>query len=157
MTSYRRIAAALALALTTSASAALAQPGTATISYCTQKVDGISIFYREAGPKTAPTIVLLHGFPSSSHMFRNLIPRLAARYHVVAPDDPGFGFSEAPEQAVFTPTFAATATVMEHFVEQLGIKRATFYLQDFGGPVGFRIAVDHPEWVDALVIQNANA
>lgn len=146
------VLAAGAVAATTSATAA-----ETSTAYRVQKVDGIDIFYREAGPPEAPTIILLHGFPSSSHMFRDLIPKLAARYHVIAPDYPGFGFSEAPPASAFTPTFANVTRVMEHFVEQRGIKHAAFYLQDFGGPVGFRIAVDHPEWVQALIIQNANA
>lgn len=157
MPSIRAIAIAATLSLASAGGATAqerADPGTA---YKTEKVDGITIFYREAGPVAAPTILLLHGFPSSSHMFRDLIPKLATRYHVVAPDYPGFGYSEAPSPAAFNPTFADLSRVMEHFVEQRGIKRATFYMQDFGGPVGFRMAVNHPEWVQALVIQNANA
>lgn len=156
MPSMRAIAVAAALALAPGAGAGAKDAAPAT-AYRTETVDGIGIFYREAGPVSAPTVLLLHGFPSSSHMFRDLIPKLATRYHVVAPDYPGFGYSEAPGLAAFTPTFANLARVMERFVEQRGIKRATFYLQDFGGPVGFRMAADHPEWVTALVIQNANA
>ena len=157
MSSMRKTAVAAVLTLASLGGAKAVDAADPITTYRSEKVDGISIFFREAGPSNAPTILLLHGFPSSSHMFRDLIPKLAIRYHVVAPDYPGFGYSDAPSHAVFNPTFDDLTRVMEDFVEQRGIKRATMYLQDFGGPVGFRMAVDHPEWVDALVIQNANA
>lgn len=127
------------------------------IYYRTVKVDGIDIFYREAGDPKSPTILLLHGFPTSSHMFRDLIPLLADRYHLVAPDYPGFGYSARPAVNEFTYTFDHLADVMEHFVDALALKRYALYMQDFGGPVGFRLAVRRPEKVSALIIQNANA
>lgn len=121
------------------------------------KIDGLDIFYREAGPKDAPTILLLHGFPTSSHMFRNLIPALADKYHVVAPDYPGYGFSSMPSVDEFDYTFDNLASVMEKFTQKLGLDSYTLYLQDYGAPVGFRIAAKNPEKVDALIIQNGNA
>lgn len=127
-----------------------------TTSYHRVKVDGVSIFYREAGPKDAPTIVLLHGFPSSSREFDSLIPLLATRYHLVAPDFPGFGQSDAPPPSSYTYTFDNLAKTTSDLLEQLGLTKYTMYLHDYGGPVGFRIAVAHPERVQALVIQNAN-
>lgn len=120
----------------------------------TESVDGIRIFFREAGDKDKPSIVLLHGFPSSSFMFRDLIPRLANDFHVIAPDYPGMGFSEAPPANKFTATFDQVARVMERFLEQRGIGRSVLYEQDFGGPVGMRIAVWHPDRVAGLVLQN---
>ncbi len=120
-------------------------------------VDGQSIFYREAGPKDAPTILLLHGFPTSSHMFRNLIPQLSDRYHVVAPDYPGYGNSSMPTVDEFDYTFDNLAKVMEQFIQKVGLKTYSLYLMDYGAPVGFRIAVKHPERVDGLIIQNGNA
>ena len=118
---------------------------------------GIKIFYREAGDPSKPTILLLHGFPTSSLMYRELIPLLASRFHLVAPDYPGSGFSEAPDADKFTPTFANLARVMADFTQAVGLKSFIIYMQGFGGPVGFRIAVDHPQWVNGLIIQNANA
>lgn len=120
-------------------------------------VDGIKIFYREAGNPKNPAIVLLHGFPSSSHMFRDLIPLLADKYHVIAPDYPGAGYSDAPDAAAFAPTFEHLADVMADFIQESKIGKATYYVQDFGGPVGFRIAVKHPDWINGFIIQNANA
>lgn len=128
-----------------------------TVAYRTVKVNGLDIFYREAGPKDAPTVLLLHGFPTSSHMFRNLIPALADKFHVVAPDYPGFGNSSMPPMSEFDYTFDNLALVMEKFTEELGLSRYTLYLQDYGAPIGFRLAVKHPERVQALVIQNGNA
>lgn len=125
--------------------------------YRTVQVDGLDIFYREAGPKDAPTILLLHGFPTSSHMFRDLIPLLADRYHVLAPDYPGFGYSAAPSVAQFSYTFDRLADVMEHFTDTIGLQSYALYLQDYGGPVGFRLATRHPDRVTALIVQNANA
>lgn len=119
-------------------------------------IDGISIFYREAGPKNAPAIVLLHGFPSSSREFDTLIPLLATRYHVIAPDFPGFGQSDAPLPSAYAYTFDHLAKTMEALLDQLDIKTCSFYLHDYGGPVGFRIMLAHPERVQSLIIQNAN-
>lgn len=123
----------------------------------TVEVDGLEIFYREAGPKDAPVILLLHGFPTSSHMFRNLIPQLSERFHVVAPDYPGFGNSSMPTVDEFHYTFDNLAKVMEKFTQKVGLKSYTLYLMDYGAPVGFRLAVSHPERVDSLIIQNGNA
>jgi pimeloyl-ACP methyl ester carboxylesterase len=123
----------------------------------TVKVDGLDIFFREAGPKDAPTIVLLHGFPTSSQMFRNLIPALSDRFHVVAPDYPGFGNSAMPPAGGFSYTFDKLAEVVDRFLVVLGIARYSLYLMDYGGPVGFRLAAKHPERVQSLIIQNANA
>ena len=123
----------------------------------TVNIAGLNIFYREAGPKDAPTVLLLHGFPTSSHMFRNLIPALADKYHVVAPDYPGFGYSSMPSVDKFDYTFDNLANVVEKFTEQLHLKSYSLYLMDYGAPVGFRLAVRHPERVDALLIQNGNA
>lgn len=117
-------------------------------------VDGIRIFYREAGDPAKPTILLLHGFPSSSHMFRDLIPKLAADFHLIAPDYPGMGYSDAPPADKFTATFDSVAGVTEKLLEQLGQKRVILYEQDFGGPVGMRVAVHHPDWIAGLIIQN---
>src|SRR5579864_8568314 len=120
-------------------------------------VDGSKIFYREAGPKTAPAILLLHGFPTSSHMFRDLIPALADRYHVVAPDLPGFGFSDAPDRAKFKYSFEHLTDVIDRFTEALNLNRFAIYVFDYGAPVGFRLAVRHPERIAAIISQNGNA
>jgi pimeloyl-ACP methyl ester carboxylesterase len=125
--------------------------------YRTVTVDGLDIFYREAGPGDAPTILLLHGFPTSSHMFRDLIPMLADRYHLVAPDYPGFGNSSVPDVDAFDYTFDHLADVIENFTAVNGLERYSLYLQDFGGPVGFRLASRRPDRVRTLIIQNANA
>ncbi len=125
--------------------------------YRTAQVDGLSIFYREAGPKEAPTLLLLHGLPSSSRMFEPLFARLSDRFHLVAPDYPGFGHSDWPDAKKFAYTFDRLAGVMNHFTETLGISRYTLYMQDYGGPVGFRMALAHPERVEALIVQNAVA
>ncbi|TCF98604.1 alpha/beta hydrolase [Paraburkholderia strydomiana] len=126
-------------------------------TYRTVKVDGLDIFYREAGPNDAPTILLLHGFPSSSRMFEPLFARLADRYHLVALDYPGFGHSSAPSQTDFAYTFDHIASVTNDFVEALGLRRYVLYMQDYGGPIGFRLAMAHPERVAGLVVQNAVA
>ena len=126
-------------------------------TYGTLENDGLNLFYREAGPKEAPTILLLHGFPSSSHMFRDLMPLLADDFHLIAPDYPGFGYSSAPPVTEFAYTFDGLADVIEHFVQGLELDSFSLYMQDYGGPVGFRLAARHPEWVEALIIQNANA
>jgi len=127
------------------------------VFYRTVKVDGLSIFYREAGPKDAPVILLLHGLPSSSRMFQPLLTRLSNNYHLVAPDYPGFGHSDWPDPREFPYTFDHIATVMEDFVQTLGLSRYTLYMQDYGGPVGFRMALTHPERVQALIVQDAVA
>jgi pimeloyl-ACP methyl ester carboxylesterase len=126
-------------------------------AYRTVNVDGLSIFYREAGPLDAPTILLLHGLPSSSRMFEPLLARLAGRFHLVAPDYPGFGHSDAPAPKQFAYTFDHIAQVMDHFTEALRLTRYTLYMQDYGGPVGFRMALAHPERVEALIVQDAVA
>lgn len=125
--------------------------------YRTVEVDGLSIFYREAGPKDAPTILLLHGFPSSSRMFEPLFTRLSGQYHLVAPDYPGFGHSEAPDPRTFASTFDHLAFFIERFTEAVGLPRYSLYLQDYGGPVGVRLAIAHPNRLDSLIIQNAVA
>ena len=125
--------------------------------YRTAKVDGVSVFYREAGPKDAPVVLLLHGFPTSSHMFRNLIPLLADRYHVIAPDYPGFGQSDAPDHDAFAYTFGHYAEIVDGLLGQLGATRYAMYVMDYGAPVGYRLALKHPERVSALIVQNGNA
>jgi pimeloyl-ACP methyl ester carboxylesterase len=130
------------------------QPSTA---YRTAQVDGLSIFFREAGPRNVPTLLLLHGLPSSSRMFEPLFARLANRYHLVAPDYPGFGHSDWPDPKKFAYTFDHIAEVMNHFTETLGLSRYSLYMQDYGGPVGFRMILAHPERVEALIIQDAVA
>ncbi len=127
------------------------------ISYRHAIVDGKKIFYREAGSKSAPTILLLHGFPASSHMFRNLIPALADRYHLVAPDLPGFGFSESPDRQSFAYTFENLARTIGKFVDTLGLDHFAIYVFDYGAPVGFRLALAHPERITAIISQNGNA
>jgi pimeloyl-ACP methyl ester carboxylesterase len=129
----------------------------ATTAYRRITVDGVGIFYREAGPKDAPTIVLLHGFPSSSHEFDTLIPLLATRYHLIAPDFPGFGQSDAPPPSSYNYTFDHLAETTGDLLRQLKIERCVFFLHDYGGPVGFRIMAAHSEMVAAVIIQNANA
>ena len=120
-------------------------------------VNGNKISYREAGPKTAPAILLLHGFPTSSHMFRNLIPALADSYHVVAPDLPGFGFSDAPDRKQFRYTFERLAETIDNFTRTIGLDRYTIYVFDYGAPVGLRLALAHPERITAIISQNGNA
>lgn len=129
---------------------------TTSVLYKTVTVNNLDIFYREAGPADAPVILLLHGFPSTSHMYRDLIHDLADRYHVIAPDYPGFGQSSIPALTAFDYTFDNLAVVMEQFIDALGLTKFTWYLQDYGGPIGFRIITKRPELVEALVIQNAN-
>jgi pimeloyl-ACP methyl ester carboxylesterase len=127
------------------------------VFYRSVKVDGLSIFYREAGPKDAPTILLLHGLPSSSRMFQPLLTRLADNYHLVAPDYPGYGHSDWPDPKQFDYTFDHIASVMDSFTQALGLSHYTLYMQDYGGPVGFRMALAHPERVNALIVQDAVA
>ncbi len=126
-----------------------------TYQYAT--VNGTRIFYREAGPKDAPSILLLHGFPTSSHMFRNLIPSLADTFHIVAPDLPGFGFSDSPDRARFSYTFDNLAKTVDAFTAQIGLDHYAIYVFDYGAPVGFRLALSHPERVTAIISQNGNA
>jgi pimeloyl-ACP methyl ester carboxylesterase len=132
-------------------------PKTVTVTYKTVTVQGVNIFYREAGPSNAPAILLLHGFPSSSRMFDSLMPLLADRYHLIAPDYPGFGNSEAPSPDKFTYTFDSLADIVGAFTEAVHLDRYALYLQNYGGPIGYRVAIAHPERVTALVIQNAIA
>ena len=127
------------------------------VLYRTVKIDGLSLFYRESGPKQAPTILLLHGLPSSSRMFESLFARLSNRLHLVAPDYPGFGHSDWPDPTQFAYTFDHYAQIMNRFTEALGISRYTLYMQDYGGPVGFRMALAHPDRIEALIVQNAVA
>jgi pimeloyl-ACP methyl ester carboxylesterase len=127
------------------------------VFYRTVKVDGLSIFYRESGPKDAPVILLLHGLPSSSRMFQPLLTRLADHYRLIAPDYPGYGHSDWPDPKQFDYTFDHVAAVMDHFTEALGLSHYTIYMQDYGGPVGFRMALAHPERVRALIVQDAVA
>src|SRR5580692_822620 len=129
----------------------------AAVSFKTQLVNGFKIFYREAGDPQKPAVLLLHGFPTSSHMFRNLIPQLADDYHVIAPDLPGFGFSDAPGHDVFQYTFENVAKVMGDFAEQLGLKKFAVYIFDYGAPTGLRIALRFPERISAIITQNGNA
>lgn len=153
---------ALAAIVSLSSQFALAdKPGIGTpttrILHRSIKIDGLDIFYREAGPKDAPTLLLLHGFPTSSHMFRDLIPALADKYHVVAPDYPGFGSSSSPSVDEFEYSFDNLANIVEKFTQQLGLRKYSIYLMDYGAPVGFRLAVKHPERVETLIVQNGNA
>ena len=129
----------------------------ADIAYRTADVDGLTVFYREAGAADAPTLVLLHGFPSASHMFRELIPLLADRFHLVAPDLPGFGKSDMPSRGDFDYTFEHIAGVIDRLTEVLGLGRFALYVFDYGAPVGFRMAVWHPERITAIISQNGNA
>ena len=133
------------------------QPTKYPTYYRTIAIDGLSIFYREAGPKDGPTILLLHGLPSSSRMFVPLFDRLADRYHLVAPDYPGFGHSDWPNPKEFAYTFDRYAEIMARFTEALAIPRYTLYMQDYGGPVGFRMVLTHPERVEGLIVQDAVA
>jgi pimeloyl-ACP methyl ester carboxylesterase len=131
--------------------------GASTVRYHTQNIDGVNIFYREAGPADAPAVVLLHGFPTSSNMFRNLMPALADRYHVIAPDYPGFGHSDMPDRSRFQYSFAHFADIADALLTRLEVPRYALYVMDYGAPVGYRLALKHPERVTALVIQNGNA
>lgn len=127
------------------------------LNYRTANIDGVEVFYREAGPKAAPVLLLLHGFPTSSHMFRNLIPQLSDRYHVIAPDYPGFGQSAMPDRDKFAYTFDNYEQIVDKLMQQLGVNRYAIYVMDYGAPVGFRLASSHPERVTALIVQNGNA
>jgi pimeloyl-ACP methyl ester carboxylesterase len=151
------LAAAAAFILGQTARAAAMESTSATTTYHRMTVDGVGIFYREAGPKNAPTIVLLHGFPSSSREFDTLIPLLATRYHLIAPDFPGFGQSDAPPPSSYAYTFDRLAETTNRLLARLKIDKCSFFLHDYGGPVGFRMMLAHPQRVRALIIQNANA
>jgi pimeloyl-ACP methyl ester carboxylesterase len=129
----------------------------ASVSYHSADIDGVKVFYREAGPREAPAILLLHGFPTSSHMFRDLIPRLAGRYRVIAPDYPGYGQSSQPPMDRFDYSFDNLAAVIDKLTEELELKRYALYVQDYGAPVGYRLAAAHPERISAIVVQNGNA
>jgi pimeloyl-ACP methyl ester carboxylesterase len=130
---------------------------TAMTSYKTVTIEGLDIFYREAGSPDDPTILLLHGFPTSSHMFRNLIQVLSDRFHLVAPDYPGFGNSSMPSVEEYDYTFDGIAEIIDSFTEKLGLYKYSLYMMDYGAPVGYRLAVKHPERVESLIVQNGNA
>lgn len=132
-------------------------PESVVTHYKAMTVDGVSIFYREAGPANGPVVLLLHGFPTSSHMFRNLIPLLADRYHVIAPDYPGFGQSAAPDHKQFTYSFGHYADLVDGLLAELKVQRYAMYVMDYGAPVGYRLAIKHPARVSALIVQNGNA
>jgi pimeloyl-ACP methyl ester carboxylesterase len=149
--------AAPPLARAASATCVSEQAAIPVVHYRTVKVDGVDIFYREAGPADATTVLLLHGFPTSSPMFRNLIPALADRFHVIAPDYPGFGESAAPDHKTFAYTFGHYADIVDGLLTQLGVKDYAIYLMDYGAPVGYRLALKHPDRVTALIVQNGNA
>ena len=152
--------AVAAAATSTISSPASAEPIATTIPHTTIhriQADGINVFYREAGPANAPVVLLLHGFPTSSFMFRELIPRLADRYRVIAPDLPGFGFTEVPAERNYTYTFDNLAKTIEAFTDALQLKRYALYIFDYGAPTGIRLAMAHPERVTAIVSQNGNA
>jgi pimeloyl-ACP methyl ester carboxylesterase len=160
---------AIAMSFSTLASPALAQTvctapkidmtarAVPVIEHKSVKIDGVNVFYREAGPANAPVLLLLHGFPTSSHMFRNLIPLLADRYRVIAPDYPGFGQSDAPVHTAFAYTFAHFADIVDELTVKLGASRYSMYVMDYGAPVGYRLAIKHPERVQTLIVQNGNA
>jgi pimeloyl-ACP methyl ester carboxylesterase len=128
-----------------------------TVKYQTAHVNGLNIFYREAGGNNLPTVLLLHGFPTSSHMFRNLIPILAENYHVIAPDFPGFGQTDLPDYKKFSYTFSNLADIIGKFTETIGLKQFSIYIFDYGAPVGLRIALKYPERIQAIISQNGNA
>jgi len=134
-----------------------AEAASTDINYKNVEVNGLDVFYREAGDKNAPTLLLLHGFPTSSHMFRNLMSELSDSYHMLAPDFPGFGNSSQPSMDDFDYTFDNLAATVEGFLDTLGVTKYSIYLMDYGAPVGFRIAAKYPERVDTLIIQNGNA
>ncbi len=142
------------IAVATRAPAAMAPQVT---RHRTMKVDGIKIFFREAGPADAPVVVLLHGFPTSSHMFRNLIPALSDRYRVIAPDYPGYGQSDMPARSEFSYTFDRFAELVDGLLDKLGVAAYAMYVMDYGAPVGWRLALKHPDRITGLIVQNGNA
>ncbi len=151
---------ALAVLFLATTAPSLGNPTTtepAKVLYRTIEIDGLEIFYREAGPEGAPTILLLHGFPTSSHMFRNLIPALADQFHLVAPDYPGYGNSAMPSMDEFDYTFDRVAEIVEQLTDKLELKKYSIYLMDYGAPIGFRLAAKYPGRVQALIVQNGNA
>ncbi|MGO7215495.1 alpha/beta fold hydrolase [Rhizobium ruizarguesonis] len=137
--------------------AAVTSQAAVTVHYRSTQIDGVNMFYREAGPADGPVVLLLHGFPTSSHMFRNLIPLLADRYHVIAPDYPGFGQSDDPDHTKFGYTFGHYADMVDTLMGQLGAAKYAMYVMDYGAPVGYRLALKHAERVTGLIIQNGNA
>jgi len=153
----RLVAAVLAFTFTSAALAEDRPSSQAQVTYHTSVVRGVEVFYRESGPAHAPAVVLLHGFPTSSNMYRNLIPALAGKYRVIAPDYPGFGHSAMPARNQFNYSFAAFTDVMDELLTQLKVDRYALYVMDYGAPVGYRLALKHPERVTALVVQNGNA
>ncbi len=166
MTSKFRLASAIVAGLSCSflASAPIsaetripAAAESSVVHYRTAKAGGVNVFYREAGPPNAPVVLLLHGFPTSSHMFRNLIPALSDRYRVIAPDYPGFGESAAPDHKTFAYTFGHYADIVDDLMGQLGAGKYAMYVMDYGAPVGYRLALKHPDRVTALIVQNGNA
>ena len=144
-------------AKTVAPAVAAVEPAYPVVHHRNVKIDGVNIFYREAGDPDRPTVLLLHGFPTSSHMFRNLIPQLADRYHVIAPDYPGYGHSDAPPVDKFEYTFDHFAAIVRQLITHVGVERYSLYVMDYGAPVGYRIAAAAPERVDALIVQNGNA
>ncbi len=153
----KALAFAAVLTLVWPAEPAKAENRQPKISYRYKNVGDVNIFYREAGSPSRPTVVLLHGFPSSSHMYRDLIPKLAGRYHVIAPDMPGFGYSDQPALDKFEYTFAHLTDVMDDFLNAIGVHKYSIYVMDYGSPVGFRLFVKHPERIQAIISQNGNA
>lgn len=140
-----------------SGDASISVTSTPVVTYATETIDGLDVFYREAGPQDAPVVLLLHGFPTSSHMFRDMIPQLATEFRVIAPDYPGYGHSSMPDRADFEYTFANYADLIEELTQRLGLDTYSLYLMDYGAPVGFRLFEKAPEKVDAFLIQNGNA
>lgn len=171
MTAFRFHRVGLALTAGATLLAALIQPvhgaapvaakpaprAASAVTYNTVDIDGVKIFYREAGPKNAPAILLLHGFPTSSHMFRELIPKLSDRYRVIAPDYPGYGQSDQPAMDRYTYSFDNLAATIDKFTTKVGLNRYAMYVQDYGAPIGYRLAAAHPERISAIVVQNGNA
>jgi len=135
----------------------MSKNATTKVLYKTAVVNGLSIFYREAGDQGNPKLLLLHGFPASSHQYRNLIYALSDRFHIIAPDYPGFGNSDIPRPDKFDYTFGTLSEIIEGFLEKIGFMHFGLYMQDYGGPVGFRIITRHPDWLEWLIIQNSNA
>lgn len=147
----------VAFAVSTMSSQTSASTAATQVHYQTVNIDGVDVFYREAGPKHAPTLLLLHGFPTSSHMFRDLITRLDDKYHVIAPDYPGYGYSGAPDNKTFAYTFDNFAGIVDKLTDKIGVSRYALYVMDYGAPVGFRLAARHPDKVTAIIVQNGNA